>query len=421
MTHEADAMNIAVDQLARESYGRLLAYFSMRWRDVAAAEDALSEAFVAALESWPRTGVPSKPEAWLLTVARRKLTDAARRDQIRNRQELLARLETDGVWLEDFDEGMPDERLRLMLVCAHPAIDVSIRSALMLQTVLGVEVRQMAGAFLLSTEALTKRLVRAKAKIKAAGLRFEEPAPQDLAPRLHAVLEAIYAAYFIGREGALSDGDRSEQLGSEAIYLARVVARSLPEDAEAVGFLALLMFCEARRSAQTSIAGEFVPLLEQNPRDWDEKLMRIGYELLGKAAALGSRGPFQLEAAIQAAHCYRARSGKVPWREIVNLYEALVREYPMIGAMVGLGVATAYAEDNPAKGIDVLQRINPELVRGYQPYWAAIGHLYTAAGDRCRAKQCLERALGLTSHLRLYRYLHRRLADLESGPYSGNE
>lgn len=213
MTRQADATHTEVEQLARESYGRLLAYFSMRWRDVAAAEDALSEAFVAALESWPRTGVPSKPEAWLLTVARRKLTDTARRDQVRNHHDLRARLESDGVWLEDFDERMPDERLRLMLVCAHPAIDVSIRSALMLQTVLGVEVKQMAGAFLLSSEALTKRLVRAKAKIKAAGLRFEEPDPQDLASRLHAVLEAIYAAYFIGREGALSDGDRSEQLG----------------------------------------------------------------------------------------------------------------------------------------------------------------------------------------------------------------
>ncbi len=401
----------AAEHAARASYGRLLARLAVRWRDVAAAEDALAEAFVAALERWPDDGVPQSPEAWLCTVAQRRLSDRARAQRVHSREDLVDRLrETfDG---DSFDDSFGDDRLRLMLVCAHPSIDPSVQPALILQTVLGLEVRQMAGAFLLSTDTLNKRLVRAKAKIKANNLRFEQPDADELAPRLQALLEAIYAAYSIGREGALADGDVNDRLRGEAVYLSGVVASSLPESAEALGFQSMLLFCEARRGAQVDDAGEFVPLLEQDPRRWSHALMTSAYELLFRASSLGDVGPFQLEAAIQGAHCYRARSGRTPWGEIAALYKTLVERHPTIGARVGLAIAVAYAEDRPASGLAILGAIDPRRVQEHQPYWVALGHLQARAQQTELAAASLRRALGLTSHPRLQRYLGAQLARL---------
>jgi RNA polymerase sigma-70 factor (ECF subfamily) len=357
--HETEAAYQRAAFVARESYGRLVAYLATRWGDLAAAEDALSAAFVAALERWPTAGVPERPESWLLTVARRKLIDSARHNEILRRPDIVAALNDAMTTHSAPASALPDERIRLMLVCAHPAIDAKIRPALMLQAVLGLEAKTMASAFLVSAETMTKRLVRAKAKIRAAGLRFEEPTASDMQQRLHTLLEAIYAAYFLGREGAVADGDAHDQLCDEALYLARTVAKALPLAAEALGFLALLTFCEARRMAQVNAAGAFVPLLEQDAGMWDRALMREGYLLLERAAAQGEIGPFQLEAAIQAAHCYRARSGSVPWDEIKLLYHALVTHYPTMGGMVGYAVATAHAEHDPSNGLTILNGIDP--------------------------------------------------------------
>jgi RNA polymerase sigma-70 factor (ECF subfamily) len=223
--------------------------------------------------------------------------------------------------------------------------------------------------------------------------------------RLHTLLEAIYAAYFLGREGAVSDGDAHDQLRDEAFYLAQVVATALPTAAEALGFLALLTFCEARRSAQVNAAGEFVPLLEQDVSLWDAALMREGYLLLDRAVAQGEIGPFQLEAAIQAAHCYRARSGTVPWGEITQLYQALVTHYPTIGSTVGFAVATAHAEGDPSNGLAMLNGMNPEAVNTYQPFWVAMWHLHSMGGEKSQARSCLLRALSLSTHPRLQAYL----------------
>jgi RNA polymerase sigma-70 factor (ECF subfamily) len=403
--HETEAAFQRAAFVARESYSRLVAYLATRWGDLAAAEDTLSAAFVAALERWPTTGVPERPESWLLTVARRKLIDSARHSELLRRPEIVAALNDATAEQSAPPSVLPDERIRLMLVCAHPAIDAKIRPALMLQAVLGLEAKAMASAFLVSAETMTKRLVRAKAKIRAAGLRFEEPVAADMPQRLHTLLEAIYAAYFLGREGAVVDGDARDQLRDEAVYLARTVAAALPAAAEALGFLALLTFCEARRSAQVNAAGEFVPLLEQEAGKWDVSLMREGYLLLERAAAQGEIGPFQLEAAIQAAHCYRARSGGVPWGEITLLYLALVSHYPTIGATVGYAVAMAHAERDPSNGLTMLSAIDPEAVRTYQPFWVALWHLHAMRGDRTQARNCLLRALSLSTHPRLQAYL----------------
>lgn len=409
----ADARATAA-RVARESYGRLVAHLATRWRDVTAAEDALAGAFVIALERWPLSGIPRKPEAWLLTVARRRLLDSARGQAIRERDDLRARLADAEDSSRSEDGEFPDERIRLMLVCAHPAIDATVRPALILQTVLGLEVKQMAGAFLLPSDTLNKRLGRAKAKIKATGIRFTEPSPEDMSARVNVLLEAIYAAYCVGRQGTLIDGDSNDQLREEAVYLAEVVAASLPQSGEALGFRALLLFCEARRPAQLDADGRFVPLLKQDTRRWDAARMRTAFELLGRASTLSDRGPFQIEAAIHAAHCYRARSGTTPWQEIAALYQELVQSSPTVGSVVGMAIATAQAEHSPDKGLQILHSLDSGIIRDYQPYWITMSHLLAERHDFASAIEYLERGLGLTTNPALQLYLRDKLAALRT-------
>jgi len=398
-----DSPHDVITFVARTANGRLLARLATRWRDVQAAEDALAGAFSRALDTWPRDGVPASPEAWLLTTARHLLVDEDRRARVRSRDDVLAALAVEEASQDDPD-AIRDDRLRLMLVCAHPAIDAAIRPALILQTVLGLEVKTMASAFLLAPDTLNKRLVRAKAKIRAAALRFEEPEAADMPQRLHAVLEAIYAAYFLGREGTETENDRHDELGREAIYLAEVVAAAPRPAAEALGLRALFALCEARRGAQVNAAGEFVPLLDQDPRLWDATQLATGYALLQRAAQRNEPGPFQLEAAIHGAHGSRARSGAVPWPEIAALYARLVEAYPTTGAEVGMAVAVTHAE-GAARGLRLLEAIPNERVTNYQPYWVALAHLHDAAGAPEQAARCRERALGLTTHPRVRRFL----------------
>lgn len=406
----------AAERIARIAYGRLLAFVAVRWRDVVAAEDALAEAFEAALVRWSASGVPDEPERWLATVALRKLTDRGRHERLRARADIVETLRV--LAEERADAGaasaVPDERIRLMLVCAHPAIDAATRPALILQTVLGIDVRTMAPAFLVSPEAMTKRLVRAKAKVRAAGVPFEEPAPADLAARVAALLEAIYAAYALASEGALVDRDPHEDLRSEALTLAEIVAAALPEDAEALGFHALLSVCEARRPAQIDADGELVPLLEQSPERWDARLLARGQAELARAAALRSHGPFQLEAAIQAAHCDRARSGSTPWPEIATLYEHLVARWPTAGAEVGLAIARAEADREPSRGLAILRAMPAARAQVFQPWWVACAHLAAMGGHVGEARRCLGRALALTTAPRLQRFLQKKLAGMPS-------
>lgn len=402
-----DTSHAAVTFVARASYGRLLAHLATRLRDVQAAEDALATAFARALENWPRDGVPASPEGWLLTTARRLVVDEARHQRVRMREDVVAALAWEAAARRD-PSSIGDDRLRLMLVCAHPAIDPSVRPALILQVVLGLTVKTMASAFLLPPDTLNKRLIRAKAKIRAANLPFEEPEETDMPERLHTLLEAIYAAYFLGREGTETDGDRHHELGQEAIYLAEVVASGPRPFAEALGLRALLELCEARRGAQVDGASEFVPLLDQDPRRWDARRMANGYELLQRAAGSGEPGPFQLEAAIHGAHCSRARSNVVPWSEIASLYAILVARYPTIGARVGMAVAVAHAE-GPERGLRVLEAIPNASVTTYQPYWVALAHLHEETGAPEEAARCLQRALGLTTHPRVRRFLQARM------------
>ncbi len=392
----------AAETAARRSYGRLLAWLAWQWRDVAAAEDALADAFAAALERWPVDGVPASPDAWLLTTARRRLLMAARRQRQADDPALTVLWPSEDAPAPE-TPALPDARLRLLFVCAHPAIDAAVHSALMLQTVLGLDAARIASAFLVKPEAMTKRLVRAKAKIRAAGLRFEEPEPQEWSERLASVLEAIYGAYTL--HWGQADDAGSGQLAAEAVFLAELVAAHLPDEPEALGLVALLWHCEARRSAQGEV---FQPLHEQDPARWDHARIARADSALLRAATHRSAGPYQLEAAIQSAHVQGRLEGRVPWDGIARLYEQLLALAPTVGARIAHAVAVAHVAPDPRAGLRLLGAIEAERVASHQPWWAARAHLLSMAGDHGEAAAAYGRALALTVEPRLRAWIERR-------------
>ena len=384
----------AAELAARASYGRLLAYLAARWRDVARAEDALGDALLAALETWPRTGVPDNPVAWLLTAARRRLVDGARHAGVAAAAEADLKVMLDER-ADASPAAFPDERLALLFVCAHPAIDEAARTPLMLQTVLGLDAARIASAFLVAPATMSQRLVRVKAKIREAGIRFEIPAPGELAARLDAVLEAIYAAYGSGWEDVAGADPRRHGLAEEAIWLGRLVARLRPDEPEAQGLLALMLHCEARRAARRDAAGAYVPLGFQDLRRWSRPMIEEAEEVLAGAARLKAAGRFQLEAAIQSVHAQRVRTGETDWEAVTLLYEGLLRYAPTIGARVAHAAALGEARDAEA-GLAALDAIPPDEVATYQPYWALRGHVLKALGRAAEAGEAYERAIGLS-------------------------
>jgi RNA polymerase sigma-70 factor (ECF subfamily) len=415
MDHLTDARR-AAEAVARDCYGRLVAYLSARSRDVAGAEDALGEAFRAALETWPRDGVPGKPEAWLLAVARRQMIDDARHERVKANAAPMLRLAAerrqDAPSFGD-DEVFPDDRLKLMFVCAHPAIDAGARTPLMLQTVLGLDAARIASAFLVAPAAMGQRLVRAKAKIRDARIPFEVPGPADLSARLGPVLDAVYAAYGTGWEDAAGVDPRRRGLAGEAIWLARILVRLLPAEAEARGLLALLLHCEARRAARRSPGGDYVPLAEQDVALWSRPMIEEAERGLAAAAALRTIGRFQLEAAIQSVHAHRALTGQTDWETLALLYEELVRLSPTLGALVGRAAALANARD-PGSGLSALDALDSRSVLNYQPYWAVRAHLLARLGNPDAARNAYSHAIGLSEDRQVREFLIRSRDQLPS-------
>ena len=293
-----------------------------------------------------------------------------------------------------------------MFVCAHPAIDSAARSALMLQTVLGLDAARIASAFLVAPATLAQRLVRAKTKIRAAGIAFEVPREDEWPARLADVLEAIYAAYGTGWDDVAGTDPRTIGLATEALTLAAMLVRLVPDAAEAWGLVALIAFCQSRAAARRNAAGDYVPLAAQDPAHWDGELLALGEAALKQAAALGAPGAFQIEAAIQSAHTQRRLGASVPDGAIVALYDALVALQPTIGARVSRACAVGAAEGAEA-GLAALAALAAADVRGYQPYWAALAHLAAAAGQAETASVARERAVGLSTDPAVRRFLLR--------------
>lgn len=395
------------EEVARRCYGRLVAYLAAHWRDLAAAEDAVGDALRAALETWPRTGVPKTPEAWLLTVARRRLLDESRREYSRTRAMEALNLIADEAY-ETPASVFPDERLKLLFVCAHPAIDATVHTPLMLQVVLGLETARIASAFLIAPSAMSQRLVRAKAKIRDAGIAFDVPEKAQLGARVDAVLAALYVAFGAGWEDIAGADAGRPDLVDEVIWLARLIVELLPDEPEAKGLLALMLYCEARRPARRASDGGFVPLSAQDTKLWSRPMMAEAETLLFAASRVGRLGHFQLEAAIQSAHTERAWGGRVDWAAIVHLYEGLLSVAPSVGA--SLGHAAAVAEAHGAeRGLALLEEIPQQLVAKHQPYWALRGHLLMGVERSLEAWQAYERALAFSGDRAIGAFLYGRL------------
>jgi RNA polymerase sigma-70 factor (ECF subfamily) len=402
----------AAEGAARRSYGKLVAFLAARTRDVVGAEDALSEAFAAALAGWPVRGVPANPEGWLLTVARRKMVDAVR-TRIHDEAAAETLLLLEELAEPAIDDELPDQRLALLFACAHPGIERSARSPLMLQTVLGFDAATIASAFLVSPSGMSQRLVRAKAKIRQAGIPFHVPARAELPGRLDAVLEAIYAAYAEGWSDAEGADPRRRNLADEAIWLGRLVAALLPGEPEALGLLALMLHAHARRAARRDDRGDYVPLAAQDTARWDEALIEEAESLLRHAGEWGAPGRYQLEAAVQSAHCVRRRTGQADWAAVLQLYEAL---HALTGSPVAaLNRAVALAQTQGAQaGLALLDALAGEpRLADYQPYWAARADLLARSGRRDDASAAYQRAIGLERDPAVRRFLQRRAQDLQ--------
>ncbi len=406
MPSRNDGAYATAEAVARRSRGKLVAYLASRFGDVAAAEDALSEAFAAALAAWPEQGCPENPEAWLLTAARRRLIDQIRRNRETSTEDELEQVADSMIAVADDD--FPDRRLALLFACAHPAIDRAIHAPLMLQVVLGLEAAQVASAFLVSPATMAQRLVRAKTKIHEAGIPFCIPERTELPERLEAVLDSVYAGFSESWADPAGADPARRELASEAFYLGRLLTQLLPDEPETWGLLALMFYAEARRQARRTAEGEFVPLRSQDKELWDWDMIRDAEAALHRASRAGRIGRYQLEAALQSAHVEGAQTGEVCWASILNLYDALVQLTGSPVAVINRALAVAEL-DGPDAGLAALEAAGRDSrVESYQPWWAARASLLGRTGAHEAARHAYQLAIGLENDPAVREYLRRQ-------------
>jgi RNA polymerase sigma-70 factor (ECF subfamily) len=388
----------AAEHAARASYGRLVAVLAAGSGDLALAEDALADAFITALERWPHAGVPENPEGWLIKVARNRQRDVWKSSAVRANVPLEGE-DAANEPLDGLDPlRIPDRRLELLFTCAHPAIDPAARTPLMLQAVLGFDAAQIAAAYAVHTATMAQRLVRAKRRIARARIPFVIPDRRAMPERLPAVLEAVYGC------AAITWRDDAESLAGEARYLAVTLASLLEREPEAWALAGLVTLSLARRRPSP-----FVPLEEQDPASWDTRLIDEGETYLRRAAASGRTTPgrFELEAAIQAVHLDRRRTGTTDWDALRELYTALVTVAPSLGSQVALAAVIGRTEGAEA-GLAALPPGGDHL----QAWWATRAHLLARAGRAAEASVAYERAIELTDDAAVRDYLEGQRREL---------
>lgn len=402
----------AAETAARTAYGRLIGILAARSGDIASAEDALSDAFAAALATWPDRGVPQAPEAWLLSAAKRNLIDRARRKATATKSEpdLISSIED--LAMDGADPDMPDPRLGLLFLCAHPAIDFRVRTPLMLQTVLGVSAERIASVYMINPKAMSGRLVRAKSKIKAAGIPFGIPGPEAWTDRLDAVLAAVYGAYTASWGDMADTSGKLETLHSEAEWIARLLVQQLPDSGECKGLLALILFCEARRSARTH-HDAYIPLRDQDTSLWDSELVGEAQRLLRGAASNLDGGRYQLEAAIQSVHALRAVTGETDWASLLKLYDVLLATTPSLGAAIARAAVLAEV-DGPHIALAALDELPADRLASHGPYHATLAHCLANGGHTEAALTAYKRAAELTPDAAVRDWLDAKARQLRS-------
>ena len=413
-----DHTGAAIEQIVREEWGQVLAALLRYVHDFDLAEDVLQDAFVQALQHWPGEGLPHNPRAWLLQTARRKAIDRFRRDSKfqakRPELEALIRLErqTPSNEEDDVQEIIPDERLRLIFTCCHPALEAHARVALTLRTLGGLATPEIARAFLVPETTMAQRLVRAKRKIKAANIPYIIPSPAQWAERLESVLSVIY---FIFNEGyaATSGGELTRaDLCQEAIRLGRILVRLVPEEPEVLGLLALMLLHDSRRCARTDGEGRFVTLEQQDRSLWNLEQINAGKSYLQKALELGSVGPYQIQAAISAVHAQAVNHETTDWNEIRFLYSKLYELQPSPVIKLNAAVALSFAHGANA-GLAALGELEAHGdLEHYQPYHAARADLFRRAGRKEDSATAYRRAIGITENAAERRYLEQRLLEV---------
>lgn len=423
-------MHERIERVFREESGRALAALIAFCRDFELAEDALQDALALALERWPIDGVPSEPTAWLLTTAKRKIIDRVRRDQVYARK--LDMLGHDGLHEGDWDDeamddaSVPDERLKLIFTCCHPAIAVDAQVALTLRTLVGLSTEDIARAFLTPTAAMAQRLVRAQRKISAAGIPYEVPAPQRMSERMQAVLAVLYLIFNEGYDAARGEALIRHELCAEAIRLTRVLLQLIDGDtgvsapalrawqSEVLGLLALMLLHHSRSTARLGRHGELMLLEEQDRSLWNRAMIDEGLRALDTAMALRQTGPYQLQAAIAALHASAPEPGQTDWPQIVALYGELVRRTPSPVIELNRAVAISMA-DGPNAGLEHLASAQlPTILDEFHLYHAVRADFLRRTGDRTAAAAAYTRALDLCGNAPERAFLERRLHEMKT-------